>query len=71
MPKHLTNFTPFFMVYGSDVVLPTELQYRYSRVQAYLPVEVEQAPQDAINLLEESSVTPNFKVKPNPHIMCA
>jgi hypothetical protein len=27
MPNRLTNFTPFFMVYGLNVVLPTKLQY--------------------------------------------
>ena len=30
-----TGFTPFFMVYGSDAVLPTDLEYGSPRVQAY------------------------------------
>jgi hypothetical protein len=34
---------PFFMAYGVEVMLPTELQYRSPRVQAYQPIEVEQA----------------------------
>jgi hypothetical protein len=54
MPNRLTNFTLFFMVYGEEVMLPTELQYRSPRVQAYQSVEAEQAWQDALNLLEES-----------------
>jgi hypothetical protein len=43
MPNRLTNFTLFFMVYGEEVMLPTELQYRSPRVQAYQSVEAEQA----------------------------
>jgi hypothetical protein len=40
------------MVYGSEAILPTELQYGSPRVQAYQPIEAEQAWQDAIDLLE-------------------
>jgi hypothetical protein len=42
------------MVYGAVAMLPTKLQYGSPRVQAYQPVEVEQAWQDTIDLLEES-----------------
>jgi hypothetical protein len=54
MPNRSTNFTPFFMVYGAEAMLPTELQYGSPRVQAYQPVEAKRAQQDAINLLKES-----------------
>jgi hypothetical protein len=54
MPNRSTNFTPFFMVYGAEAMLPTELQYRSPRVQAYQPVEVKRAQQDVVNLLKES-----------------
>jgi hypothetical protein len=36
IPHRSTNFTPFFMVYGAVVVLPTELQYRSPRVLSFL-----------------------------------
>jgi hypothetical protein len=52
-PNRLTNFTPFVMVYGSEVILPSELQYGSSKVQGYQLVEVEQERRDAINLLKE------------------
>jgi hypothetical protein len=42
------------MVYGSEDVLPSELQYGPPRVQAYQLVEAEQARQDVVDLLEES-----------------
>jgi hypothetical protein len=35
-------------------MLPTKLQYESPRVQAYQPIEVERARQDAIDLLKES-----------------
>ena len=30
-----TGYTLFFMVYGSEAVLPTDLEYKSPRVQAY------------------------------------
>ena len=27
MPRRATKYTPFFMVYGSEAVLPTDLEY--------------------------------------------
>jgi hypothetical protein len=41
------------MVYGSEAVLYSKLQYGSPRVQAYQPVKVEQAWQDVIDLLKE------------------
>jgi hypothetical protein len=49
-----TNFTPFFMVYGTKVVLPTELQYGFPRVQAYQSDAIKETQKDIIDLLEES-----------------
>jgi hypothetical protein len=42
------------MVYGSKVMLPIELQYESPRVQAYQPVDAEQARQYTIDLLKKS-----------------
>jgi hypothetical protein len=42
------------MVYGSDAMLPSKLQYGSSMVQAYQPDEAEQAWHDSVDLLEES-----------------
>jgi hypothetical protein len=50
----LDQLHTIFMVYGSEVVLPIELQYGSPRVQVYDPVEAEQAQQDTTDLLEES-----------------
>jgi hypothetical protein len=53
-PNRSTNFTPFFMVYGEEAVLPMELQYGSPRVKTYQPVETKLERQDAIDLLKES-----------------
>ncbi|XP_014660192.1 uncharacterized protein LOC106804161 [Setaria italica] len=34
-PNRSTGFTPFFMVYGTEVVLPTDLDYEMPQVKAY------------------------------------
>ena len=34
-PSRATSYTPFFMVYGSEVVLPTDLDYGAPRIRAY------------------------------------
>jgi hypothetical protein len=42
------------MVYGSKVVLPSELQYGSPRVWSYQPIEAEQALHDIADSLEKS-----------------
>ncbi|XP_004966882.1 uncharacterized protein LOC101765149 [Setaria italica] len=34
-PSMAIGFTPFFMVYGSEAILPTDLEYRSPRVRPY------------------------------------
>ncbi|XP_039811602.1 uncharacterized protein K02A2.6-like [Panicum virgatum] len=34
-PSGVTGFMPFFMVYGSEAILPTDLEYGSPRVKAY------------------------------------
>ena len=34
-PSRATGYTPFFMVYGSEAVLPTDLDYGAPRIRAY------------------------------------
>ena len=34
-PTRATGFTPFFMVYGAEAILPTDLEYGSPRVKAY------------------------------------
>jgi hypothetical protein len=57
MPNRSTSLTPFFMVYGAEVVLPTELQYGSPTAQTYQPGMAEEAQKDTIDLLKESRDT--------------
>jgi hypothetical protein len=52
-----TSFTPFFMEYGAEAMLPTDLQYGSPRVRTYQLDTAEEAQKDAIDLLEESRDT--------------
>jgi hypothetical protein len=35
MPSRATGFTPFFVVYGSEAMLPTDVEYGSPRLKAY------------------------------------
>jgi hypothetical protein len=34
-PSRATGFTPFFLVYGAEAILPTDLEYGSPRTRAY------------------------------------
>jgi hypothetical protein len=35
MPSRATGFSPFFLVYGAEAILPTDLEYGSPRAEAY------------------------------------
>ena len=47
-----TGETPFFLVYGAEAVLPSDLLHNAPRVELFSKEEAEQAHQDAVDLLE-------------------
>jgi len=49
-----TGFTLFFMVYGSEPVLPTDLEYGSPRVQAYDENSCKTFQEDALDQLDEA-----------------
>lgn len=51
-PTTSNKETPFFLVYGLEAMLPTELQHQSTRVHKYSDEEQEQRSDD-VNLLEE------------------
>lgn len=53
MPNRSTGRTPFFMVYGAEAMLPSNLLHNAPRVELFSEAEAEQARQDAADLLEE------------------
>ena len=52
-PNRSIGYTPFFMVYGAEAVLPSDICHDSSRVAAYVEANNEQARQDALDLLDE------------------
>jgi hypothetical protein len=48
------GFTPFFMVHGSEAVLPTDINYGSTRVRAYTEEGNQVALEDAIDQLDEA-----------------
>jgi hypothetical protein len=52
--NHFVGFTPFFMVYGAEVVLPTDIEFDAPRVVQYTQEQAKEAREDNIDLLEEA-----------------
>jgi hypothetical protein len=54
MPSRATGFTPFFLVYGAEAVLPTDLEYGSPRLKAYNEQSNNVARENALDQLEEA-----------------
>ena len=53
MPNRTTGYTPFFMVYGVEVVLPCDIIHDSPRICMYEEKEAELDQQDNLDALEE------------------
>ena len=53
-PNRSTGFTPFFLTFGAEAVLPTDLDYGSPRVSSYNEARADEAQQDSIDQLEEA-----------------
>jgi hypothetical protein len=49
-----TGFTSFFLVYGAEVVLPTDLEYGSPRTRAYASQSNQASREDSLDQLEEA-----------------
>ena len=52
-PNRSTGYTPFFMVYGAEAILPSDLIHDAPRVRLYEEQEAEQSRQDDLDALDE------------------
>jgi transposase InsO family protein len=52
-PSRATGFTPFFLVYGAEAILPTDLEYRSPRTRAYDDRSNRTNREDSLDQLEE------------------
>ena len=53
-PSRATGYTPFFMVYGFEAVLPTNLDYGAPRVRTYDEQGTKASLEDAMDQLDEA-----------------
>ena len=53
-PNRSTGFTPFFLTFGSEAVLPTELEYGSPRVRNFNEEGSEWEGQDSVDQLDEA-----------------
>jgi hypothetical protein len=54
-PNRSTGLTPFFLVYGTEAILPSDVQYDSPRVEAYEEEDAEKSKQLSVDLLEEET----------------
>jgi transposase InsO family protein len=52
-PSRATGFTPFFLVYGSEAMLPTDVEYGSPRLKAYKEKSNDATREDALDQLEQ------------------
>jgi transposase InsO family protein len=53
-PSKATRFTPFFLVYGAEAILPTDLEYGLHRVRSYVEGTNQRAREDSLDQLVEA-----------------
>jgi hypothetical protein len=53
-PSRATRFTSFFLVYESEAMLPTDVEYRSPRLKAYNEKNNDATREDALDQLEEA-----------------
>ena len=53
-PNRSTGYTPFFLVYDAEAVLPTDILHDTSRVVQYTEAEAKEARENDVDLLEEA-----------------
>jgi hypothetical protein len=52
-PSRSTGFLPFFLVYGAEAILPTDLEYGSPRTKAYIDQSNQTSREDSLDQLEE------------------
>jgi transposase InsO family protein len=53
-PSRATGFSPFFLVYGAEAILPTDLEYGSPRMRAYDDQSNQTSREDSLDQLEEA-----------------
>jgi hypothetical protein len=59
-PSRATGFTPFFLVYGAEAILPTDLEYGSPRTRAYDDQHNQTNREDSLDQLEGLGTWPYY-----------
>jgi transposase InsO family protein len=51
-PSRATGFSPFFLVYGAEAILPTDLEYGSPRLKAYQEHQNQQTHEDSLDQVD-------------------
>ena len=60
-PNRSTGYTPFFLVYGAEAVLRSDLIHTSPRVAAYIEEDAEISRQNDLDLVEEVRVVAEMR----------
>jgi hypothetical protein len=61
-PSRATGFTPFFLVYGAEAILPTDLEYGLPKVKGYDENTNQRAHEDSLDQQDEALRTRSVPV---------
>jgi hypothetical protein len=53
-PNRSTGFTPFFLVYGAEAIIPTDIEFDSPCITLYTKAKAKEAREDGIDLVEEA-----------------
>jgi len=53
-PSRATGFSPFFLVYGAEAVLPTDLEYGSPRLKAYQEQRNQELRENSLDQVDEA-----------------
>ena len=53
-PNRSTGFTLFFLIYGAEAVIPTDVEFDSPCVVMYTEAEAKESRKDGVDLLEEA-----------------
>jgi hypothetical protein len=59
-PSRATGFSPFFLVYGAEAILPTDLEYGSPRTKAYDDQSNQTNREDSLDQLKRLGTWPYY-----------